>query len=102
MKADFFYKKRKLKSLGRQSCNSMKANRAELFYASRVRNGVRKPCEYNKEKEVSCQIINISKRDDVYSLLEQIQFGYNNIEGLVTRPGRFIDFTLKTKQHALT
>ena len=44
----------------------------------------------------------MSKRDDVYDLLEQIQFGYNNIEGLVTRPGRFIDFTLKTKQHALT
>ena len=79
----------------------MDAHVAQPTWAGRVRNGIKNSFEYNKDTEVTCKLINGKDRSDIYKLLQEIQFGHTNFEGIVTRPGQLVDFTLKNKITAL-
>ena len=70
-------------------------------WAGRVRNGMKSNLEYNKESEVTCKFINGKDRCDIYNLLQKIQFAPNNFEGIVTRPGQLVDYTLKNRNAAV-
>ena len=74
---------------------------AQPTWAGRVRNGMKNNFEYNIESEVTCKFIYGKDRSDIYNLLQEIQFQPSNLEGIVTRPGQLLDFTLKSRNAAL-
>lgn len=76
-------------------------NEAIVSWAGRVRNGNKSKFEYNQDNEVTCRFFPGSSRDDIYQLLQEIKFGVNNLEGIVTRPGQLADFTVKNKPAAI-
>ena len=76
-------------------------NVAQPTWAGRVRNGMKSSFQYNKESQVTCKFIYGKDRSDIYNLLQETQFAPNNFEGIVTRPGQLVDFTLKNRNAAL-
>ena len=79
----------------------MNEQHAQLSWAGRVRSGIRNPFEYNKDCEVTCKLVNVKDRSDIFNLLQEVRFGAANFEGIVLRSGHLVDFTLKNKSYAL-
>lgn len=79
----------------------MSENRASVSWAARVRNEIWKPFEYDKDVEVTCRFPQGTTHQNIYDLMKEIKIGPTNFEGIVTRPGWLVNFTLKNKNVAV-
>ena len=79
----------------------MNEQHAQLSWAGRVRSGIRNPFEYNKDCELTCKLVNVKDRSDIFNLLREVRFSTINFEGIVLRSGYLVDFTLKNKSYSL-
>ena len=74
----------------------------ELSWAGRVRTGNRQSFEYAKDNEVICRFKEPLLREQIYKKVAKTKWPFTRIIGMVLRPGGLVDFTLKTKDSALS
>ncbi|XP_076807489.1 uncharacterized protein LOC143450717 [Clavelina lepadiformis] len=74
-----------------------------LTYADRVKrqwnNDVAE--EYSNHCEVTIQLTNDSKREDIYKMLKESMISFDYIEGIIQRPGNMVNITLDRKNNAI-
>ncbi|CAK8691987.1 unnamed protein product [Clavelina lepadiformis] len=74
-----------------------------LTYADRVKrqwnNDVAE--EYSNHCEVTIQLTNDSKREDIYKMLKESKISFDYIEGIIQRPGNMVNITLDRKNNAI-
>ncbi|CAK8678482.1 unnamed protein product [Clavelina lepadiformis] len=74
-----------------------------LTYAERVKrqwnNDV--AVEYSNHREVTIQLANESKREDVYKLIKETQIPISYIEGIIQKPGNVVNITIESKKNAI-
>ena len=75
-----------------------------LTYAERVKrqwnNDV--AVEYSNHREVTIQLANESKREDVYKLIKETQIPISYIEGIIQKPGNVVNITIESKKKCNT
>ncbi|CAK8677483.1 unnamed protein product [Clavelina lepadiformis] len=74
-----------------------------LTYADRVKtqwnNDVAE--EYSNHCEVTIQLTNDSKREDIYKMLKESKISFDYIEGIIQKPGNMVNITLDRKNNAM-
>ncbi|XP_076821907.1 uncharacterized protein LOC143468519 isoform X1 [Clavelina lepadiformis] len=74
-----------------------------LTYADRVKrqwnNDVAE--EYSNHCEVTIQLTNDSKREDIYKMLKETKISLDYIEGIIQKPGNMVNITLDRKNNAI-
>ena len=81
---------------------SSNSRNVELSWAGRVRTGNQQSFEYAKDNEVFCQFKEPLLREHIYKELAKTKWPLTRIIGMVLGPGGLVDFTLKTKDMALS
>ena len=81
---------------------SSNSRNVELSWAGRVRTGNRPSFEYAKDNEVICRFKEPLLREQIYKEIAKTKWPLTRIIGMVLRPGGLVDFTLKTKDLALS
>ena len=77
---------------------------AESFtYADRVKRKWNNDlaAEYSNHREVTLQLAIENKREDIYSLLTEIQIPIRYIEDIIQKPGNVVKITLDKKNNAI-
>ena len=74
----------------------------ELSWAERVRTGNRQSFDNIKDTEVTSRFKEPLLREDIYKKITKTKWPLTRIVGMVLRPGDLVDFTLKTKDLALS
>ena len=74
----------------------------ELSWAGRVRTGNRQSIDCVKENEVVCRFKEVLSRENIYKEIAKTKWLFTRIVGLVLRPGGLVDFTLRSKDMALS
>ena len=74
----------------------------ELSWAGRVRTGNKKVFDYEKDYEVICRFSEILSREEIYKEVLKANWPFTRIVGMVLQPGGLVDFTLRSKELALT
>ena len=77
---------------------SSNSRHVELSWAGRVRTGNRQSFEYTKDSEVICRFKEPLLREQI----SKTKWPLTRIIGMVLRPGGLVDFTLKSKDMALS
>ena len=75
---------------------------AELSYAGRVRTGNRQSFDYLKNNEVVCCFKEALSKEIIYKEIAKTKWLLTRIVGMVLRPGGLVDFTLRSKDMALS
>ena len=81
---------------------SSNSRNVELSWAGRVKTGNRQSFEYAKDNEVICRFKEPLLREHIYKEVAKTKWPLTRIVGMVLRPGGLLDFTLKTKDMALS
>ena len=81
---------------------SYNSKNVELSWAGRVRTGNRQSFEYAKDNEVICRFKEPLLREQIYKEIAKSNWPLTRIIGMVLRPGGLVDFTLKSKEMALS
>ena len=81
---------------------SSNSRNIELFWAGRFRTGNRQSFEYSKDNEVICRFKEPLLREHIYKEVAKTKWPLTRIIGMVLQPGGLVDFTLKTKDMALS
>ena len=81
---------------------SINSRHVELSWAVRVRTGNRQSFDYMKDTEVTCRFKEPLFRESIYKEITKTKLPLTRIVGMVLRPGGLVDFTLKTKDLALS
>ena len=81
---------------------SNNSRHVELSWAGRVRTSNRQSFDYMKDTEVTCRFKEPLLREDFYKEITKTKWPLTRIIGMVLRPGGLVDFTLKTKDLALS
>ena len=79
---------------------SSNSRNVELSWAGRGRTGNRQAFEYAQDNEVICRFKEPLLREHVYKVVAKTKC--TRIVGMVIRPGGLVDFTLKSKDMALS
>ena len=74
----------------------------ELSWAGRVRTGNRQSIDCVKDNEVVCRFKEVLSRENIYKEIAKTKWLFTRIAGLVLRPGGLVDFTLRSKDMALS
>ena len=74
----------------------------ELSWAGRVRTGNRQSFDYLKDNEVVCRFKEALSRENIYKEIAKTKWLFTRIVGMVLRPGGLVDFTLRSKDMALS
>ena len=74
----------------------------ELSWAGRVRTGNRQSVDYLKDSEVVCRFKEALSRENIYKKIAKPKWLFTRIVGMVLRPGGLVDFTLRSKDMALS
>ncbi|CAK8686051.1 unnamed protein product [Clavelina lepadiformis] len=74
-----------------------------LTYADRVKRQWRNDiaAEYSNHREVTIQLANDSKREDIYKLIKETQIPLSYIEGIIQKPGNVVNITIESKKNAI-
>ena len=81
---------------------SSNSRNIELSWAGRVRTGNRQSFENAQDNEVICRFKETLLREHVYKEVAKTKWPLTQIVGMVLRPGGLVDFTLKSKDMALS
>ena len=81
---------------------SYNSRNVELSWAGRVRTGNRQSFEYAKNNEVIFRFKEPLLREHIYKEIAKSNWPLTRIIGMVLRPGGLVDFTLKSKEMALS
>ena len=81
---------------------SNNSRHVELSWAGRVRTGNKQSFDYMKDTEVTCRFKETLLREGIYKEITKTKWPLTRIVGMVLRPGGLVDFTLKTKDLALS
>ena len=81
---------------------SNNSRHVELSWAGRVRTGNRQSFDCMKDTEVTCRFKEPLLREGIYKEITKTKWPLTRIVGMVLRPGGLVDFTLKTKDLALS
>ena len=81
---------------------SNNSRHVELSWAGRVRTGNRESFDYMKDTEVTCRFKEPQLKEGIYKEITKTKWPLTIIVGMVLRPGGLVDFTLKTKDLALS
>ena len=81
--------------------NESVARTVELSWTGRVRTGNKKSFDYAKDLEVICRFKEVLTREGIYKEIQKTNWPFQQILGMVLRPGGLVDFTLKSKDAAL-
>ena len=81
---------------------SYNSRNVKLSWAGRVRTGNRQSFEYAKDNEVICRFKEPLLREQIYKEIAKSNWPFTRIIGMVLRPGGLVDFTLKSKEMALS
>ena len=81
---------------------SNNSRHVELSWAGKVRTGNRQSFDYMKDTEVTCRFKEPLLRESIYKEITKTKWPLTRIVGMVLRPGGLVDFTLKTKDLALS
>ena len=81
---------------------SNNSRQVELSWAGRVRTGNKQSFDYMKDTEVTFRFKESLLREDIYKEIIKTKWPLTRIVGMVLRPGGLVDFTLKTKDLALS
>ena len=81
---------------------SNNSRQVELSWAGRVRTGNKQSFDYMKDTEVACRFKESLLREAIYKEIIKTKWPLTRIVGMVLRPGGLVDFTLKTKDLALS
>ena len=73
-----------------------------LTRAGRVRTGNKQTFDYAKNYEVTCRFNKPLTRERIYQEIKKTKWPLSRVVGMVVRPGNLVDFTLKSKDSALT
>ncbi|CAK8684224.1 unnamed protein product, partial [Clavelina lepadiformis] len=57
--------------------------------------------EYSNHREVTIQLTNDNKREDIYRLLKGIKIPIEYIEGIIQKPGKMVNITVDRKNNAI-
>ena len=85
-------------------CNMQEngSRQVPLTWAGRVRTGNKQTFDYAKDYEVTCRFNEPLTMERIYKELEKAKWRLSRVVGMVVRPGNLVDFTLKSKNSALT
>ena len=81
---------------------SYNSRNVELSWAGRVRTGNRQSFEYANDNEVICRFKEPLLREHIYEEIAMSNWPLTRTIGMVLRPGGLVDFTLKSKEMALS
>ena len=81
---------------------SNNSRHVELSRAGRVRTGNKQSFDYMKDTEVICRFKEPLLREAIYKEILKTKWPLTRIVGMVLRPGGLVDFTLKSKELALS
>ena len=81
---------------------SNNSRHVELSWAGRVRTGNKQSFDYMKDTEVICRFKEPLLREAIYKEILKTKWPLTRIVGMVLRPGGLVDFTLKSKELALS
>ena len=81
---------------------SNNSRQVELSWAGRVRTGNKQSFDYMKDTEVTCRFKESLLREAIYKEIIKTKWPLTRIVGMVLRPGGLVDFTLKSKELALS
>ena len=81
---------------------SNNSRHVELSWAGRVRTGNKQSFDYMKDTEVICRFKEPLLREAIYKEILKTKWPLTRIVGMVLRPGGLVDFTLKSKDLALS
>ena len=81
---------------------SNNSRHVELSWAGRVRTGNKQSFDYMKDSEVTCRFKEPLLREAIYKEIIKTKWPLTRIVSMVLRPGGLVDFTLKTKDLALS
>ena len=74
----------------------------ELSWAGRVRTGNRQSFDYLKDNKVVCRFKEALSRENIYKEIAKTKWLFTRIVEMVLRPGGLVDFTLRSKDMALS
>ena len=81
---------------------SNNSRHVELSWAGRVRTGNKQSFDFMKDTEVICRFKEPLLREAIYKEVLKTKWPLTRIVGMVLRPGGLVDFTLKSKDLALS
>ena len=73
-----------------------------ISWTGRVRTGNKQAFEYVKDFEVSSRFKENLSRENIYKEIEKTKWPLSRVIGMVLRPGGLVDFTLTSKESAVT
>ena len=73
-----------------------------LNWAGRVRTGNKQTFDYAKDYEVTCRFNEPLTRERIYKEIVKAQWPLSRVVGMILRLGILVNFTLKSKDSALT
>ena len=83
-------------------CKFLLQRYVELSWAGRVRTGNRQSFDYLKDSKVVCRFKEALSRENIYKEIAKTKWLFTRIVGMVLRPGGLVDFTLRSKDMALS